>query len=207
MILKYITILIKYLFWFQLVYLNLYAQIKPNYLHTLSLQIGEPWSIRFQRPFLKNSNFQIGAGVGMLGLIKQPDYSEKFSLENGYRYYGRTDIFTLDIYIRRYLQFSKQNTCGLFLDLGIHNRCTPEMGFKLKSNTQMYIPNFFFWEPIPYFQLGSFIRLGSRKQFELNIQYGLGVNVLFVTGYIEQMGGIGLGYRFLGATGRRSKDE
>lgn len=191
----------KSILWVTFMFSSLFAQVALDYPHTLSLQIGEPWSIRYQKSFLKNSNFQIGAGVGMLGVIKQPDYSEKFSLENGYRYYGRTDIFTLDIYIRRYLQFGKQNTCGLFLDLGIHNRCTPEMGFKLKSNTQMYIPNFFFWEPIPYFQLGSYIRLGAQKKFELNVQYGLGVNVLFVTGYIEQMGGIGLGYRFSRAKG------
>jgi hypothetical protein len=134
--------------------------------------------------------------MGMLGLIKQPVYAEKFSYENGYQFYRRTDIFTLDIYIRSYLQFNSQNTYGMLLDLGVQNRFTPEIGFKSNNSTTMDQPFFFFWEPIPYCQLGGFVRLGSRKQFELNIQYGLGVNVLFVPGYLEQMGSVGLGYRF-----------
>jgi hypothetical protein len=186
----------KKILWVTFLFSRLFAQVALDYPHSLSLQIGEPWSIRYQRPFLKHPDFQIGAGIGMLGLIRQPDYASKFSLENGYRYYGRTDIFTLDVFIRRYLQFNQANNWGLFIDLGIHNRFIPEIGFKSKNNTQMYIPNFFFWEPIPYCQLGGFVRLGSRRQFELNIQYGLGVNVLFVPGYLEQIGNVGLGYRF-----------
>jgi hypothetical protein len=143
----------------------------------------------------------------MLGLIIQPDYSDKFSYENGFQFYRRTDIFVLDVYIRRHLHFNSQNTYGILLDIGVQNRITPEIGFKRNNSTTMDQPFFLLWEPIPYFQVGSYILLGARKQFELNIQYGLGVNVLFVTGYIEQMGGIGLGYRFSRATGRRSKNE
>lgn len=186
----------KSILWVTFMFSSLFAQVALDYPHTLSLQIGEPWSIRYQRTFLKKSNFQIGAGLGMLGLIKQPDYSDKFSYENGFQFYRRTDIFALDLYIRRYLHFNNQNTYGILLDFGVQNRITPEIGFKRNNSTTMDQPFFLLWEPIPYCQIGSFVRLGSRRQFELNIQYGLGVNVLFVPGYLEQMGSVGLGYRF-----------
>jgi len=187
----------KYLIFIIFIYSSLIAQDLSEKRNYISLQIGEPSSIRFQHSFKKSPKLNLGIGMGMLGLIYQPDYARKFSIDRGYWFVDRSDIFVLDVFIRRNFPIGLKQTLGFLVELGFHNRITPEMGFdRIQTLVWMGTPNFFFWEPIPYCQLGGFVRLGSRRQFELNIQYGLGVNVLFVPGYLEQIGSVGLGYRF-----------
>jgi hypothetical protein len=94
------------------------------------------------------------------------------------------------------------------MDIGLENRVTFNMSFRnLDPQIHFTHPQFLFVEPIPCFRFGFLYLFGTQKQFEFIIQYGMAVNVLFVTGYIEQTGGIGLGYRFSRNTGRRSRNN
>jgi hypothetical protein len=76
------------------------------------LQIGEPSSIRFQYSIKKSSNQHLGIGMGMLGLIYQPDYARKVSINRGYWFVDWSDIFVLDVFIRRNFPIGMKKTLG-----------------------------------------------------------------------------------------------
>lgn len=57
----------KYLNWIVLMCSSICTQDLVINQNSIGLQIGEPWSIQYQRSFHKHPDFRIGAGLGMLG--------------------------------------------------------------------------------------------------------------------------------------------
>ena len=48
----------------------------------------------------------------MLGLIYQPDYARKVSINRGYWFVDWSDIFVLDVFIRRNFPIGMKKTLG-----------------------------------------------------------------------------------------------
>lgn len=102
----------KCLIWILFMYSSLCAQDLVEKRNSISLQIGEPSSIRFKHSIKKSSKLNLGIGMGILGLIYQPDYARKFSIDRGYWFVDRSDIFVLDVFIRRNFPIGMKKTLG-----------------------------------------------------------------------------------------------